>query len=175
MDQTLFDQDEWERTKPELSDYIVEACGRWADFVLIPDLLDEVRIVAEPFYDPSKGALLDFCKRTAIRLIKRNYGAGILEGDTVVPDSQATTVKQEPEEEGADVSLPYWFPRSEEGRRRWEKIADVLTEQESEYSDEGLKPPTMTDRRTRMSDHVGYTRGDDTIYRILKARREGWI
>lgn len=171
----MFDQGEWESVKPDVSDFIVEVCGRWADFVLIADLLDDVRSVADAFYHPSQGALLDFCRRTAIRLIKRDYGAWILEGDTAVPDSEATTIRKELEEEGDDVALPYWIPTSEEGLRRWREILDVLIEQEREYIDQGLKPPTMADRRTIMFDRLGYTRGDDTIYRILKARRKGWI
>lgn len=171
----MFDQKAWKLIEADLRNMLVAVSPLQIETPAIDDLLEDVRAIAAEDYDSSMGSLFDFCKRTAIRLIKRGYGAWILEGDTVVPDSQATTVKPEPEEEGADVSLPYWFPRSEEGRKRWRKIADVLTEQEREYSDEGLKPPAMTDRRTRMSDHVGYTRGDDTIHRILKARRKGWI
>ncbi len=64
----MFDQRQWELIEPDVRNMLVAASAIPIDTPSIDDLLEDVRAIAAEDYDPSKGALLDFCRKVARRL-----------------------------------------------------------------------------------------------------------
>ncbi len=74
----MFDQEEWERVKPELWRYVLRTCGAWSELVDFDNLMLKVEAAVDAGYHPIKGELLEFCKRAALRHIISCYGVQAL-------------------------------------------------------------------------------------------------